>query len=73
MIADLQKHFPKDYVWKATATIEQINAINVVEHRAIVEALRKNDPAEARFAMTAHVEHAAAILLRHLQDKGVGQ
>jgi DNA-binding GntR family transcriptional regulator len=70
MIADLQKHFPKDYVWKATATIEQINAINVTEHRAIAETLRQNDPAGARSAMTAHVEHAAEILLRHLQDRG---
>ena len=73
MIADLQKHFPKDYVWRATASIEQINAVNVDEHRTIAEALRQNAPSKARSAMTTHVQHAAEILLRHLQDRGAAQ
>ena len=73
MIADLQKHFPKDYVWKATASMEQINAINVDEHHMIAEALRQNDPVRARSAMTAHVQHAGEILLRHLNERGAAQ
>jgi DNA-binding GntR family transcriptional regulator len=73
MIADLQKQFPKDYVWKATASMEQINAINVVEHHMIAEALRQNDPVRARSAMKAHVQHAGEILLRHLNERGAAQ
>ncbi len=73
MINDLQKHFPKDYVWKATESTEQFIAINVDEHRLIAEALRQNDPVRSRSAMTQHVQHAGEILLRHLNTRGAAQ
>jgi DNA-binding GntR family transcriptional regulator len=70
LLADLQRHFPKDYVWKAAASLEQTVAINVEDHRKIIEALRLRDAVMARSAMTLHVQHAAEILLKHLQDRG---
>jgi DNA-binding GntR family transcriptional regulator len=73
MISDLQKHFPKDYVWKAIKSSEQIEAINVTEHRAIQQALKRNDADAARAAMTAHVRHAGEILLGHLQQRGAAR
>jgi DNA-binding GntR family transcriptional regulator len=70
MISDLQRRFPKDYVWKTIESAELIEAINVTEHRRIIEALVRKDADAARAAMTAHVNHAGSVLLRHLRDTG---
>jgi DNA-binding GntR family transcriptional regulator len=70
MINDLQRHFPKDYVWRTTRSASEIKAINVAEHRKILRALKRNDPAAAQSTMTGHVQHAGAILLHHLQRRG---
>ncbi|MHB1930580.1 MAG: GntR family transcriptional regulator [Acidimicrobiales bacterium] len=66
-ITDLQQRFPKDYVWKAITTKRQMLAVNVTEHRRILRAIQQGDREAARFAMTAHVHHAAEILLGHLR------
>jgi DNA-binding GntR family transcriptional regulator len=70
MISDLQRHFPKDYVWKALESSAQIEEINLTEHRAIHQALKRNDADAARSAMTAHVRHSGEILLGHLHQRG---
>jgi DNA-binding GntR family transcriptional regulator len=70
MVSDLQKRFPKDYVWKTIESAELIETINVTEHRRIFEALVRKDAEAARAAMTAHVNHAGSVLLRHLRDTG---
>jgi DNA-binding GntR family transcriptional regulator len=70
MISDLQKRFPKDYVWKTIESAELIETINVTEHRRIIEALVRKDADAARAAMTAHVNHAGSVLLRHLRATG---
>jgi DNA-binding GntR family transcriptional regulator len=70
LIADLQKRFPKDYVWKTIESPELIETINVTEHRRIIEALVRKDAEAARAAMTAHVRHAGSVLLGHLRDTG---
>jgi DNA-binding GntR family transcriptional regulator len=70
MVTDLQKRFPKDYVWKALRSQEQVAAINVTEHRAIQEAISSKDADAARAAMTAHVRHSGENLLAHLHEHG---
>lgn len=70
MISDLQRRFPKDYIWKAFESQEQLREINVKEHRAIQRALTRNDSAAARAAMMTHVSHSAEILLGHLTMRG---
>ncbi len=70
MINDLQRHFPKDYVWRTIRSASQIRAINVAEHRRILRALKRHDAAAAQGAMAGHVQHAGAILLRHLHERG---
>lgn len=44
--------------------------IAVDEHHAIRGALTQRDPLEARRAMSAHVEHAGAVLFDHLDAHG---
>jgi DNA-binding GntR family transcriptional regulator len=70
MIADLQKRFPKDYVWKTIDSADLVETMNVTEHRRILDALSRNDADAARAAMTGHVRHAGSVLLRHLHDRG---
>ena len=70
MINDLQRHFPKDYVWRTIGSVSQIRAINVAEHRRILKALKRHDASAAQSAMSGHVQHAGAILLRHLHERG---
>ncbi len=73
MIADLQKRFPKDYVWKTIDSADLIETINVTEHRRILDALGRKDPDAARAAMAEHVRHAGRVLLGHLHDTGAAR
>ncbi|HUZ56955.1 MAG TPA: GntR family transcriptional regulator [Streptosporangiaceae bacterium] len=70
LVADLQRRFPKDYVWKATGSADQIEAINVIEHRRILHALEQNDAETARTSMTEHVRNAGRLILGHLHERG---
>ncbi|HUY49450.1 MAG TPA: GntR family transcriptional regulator [Streptosporangiaceae bacterium] len=70
LIADLQRRFPKDYVWRTIDSRDQIQAINVTEHRRILEALKANDADAARAAMSVHVRNAGRLILGHLQQRG---
>lgn len=70
LVADLQRRFPKDYVWKTTESADQIETINVIEHRRILHALQQNDAATARASMTEHVRNAGSLILGHLHQRG---
>lgn len=70
MTGDLQRRFPKDYVWKTIESSKQIKAINVTEHRRVLRALQRNDAEAARREMTEHVRHAGSVILRYLHEHG---
>lgn len=70
MVSDLQRHFPKDYVWRTIRSAGEVKAVHVAEHRRILRALRRGDADAARSAMCGHVNHAGAILLSYLQERG---
>ena len=70
LVLDLQRHFPKDYVWKTIHSADQIETINVTEHRQILDALRLNDPESARGSMSEHVRNSGRLVLGHLQERG---
>ena len=70
LVLDLQRRFPKDYVWKTIHSADQIETINVTEHRQILDALRLNDPESARGSMSEHVRNSGRLVLGHLQERG---
>lgn len=70
LVLDLQKRFPKDYVWKTIHSADQIETINVTEHRRILDALRLNDAESARGSMSEHVRNSGRLVLGHLQERG---
>ena len=70
LVTDLQKRFPKDYVWKTIHSGEQIETINVTEHRRILDSLRAGDAGCARASMTEHIRNSGTLVLSYLQQRG---
>ena len=69
-LTELQRFFPKDHVWRAVRSSVEARSIAIDEHLAIRAALAAGDPAAARHAMSAHIEHAGAVLFAHLDAHG---
>jgi DNA-binding GntR family transcriptional regulator len=69
-LLQLQRFFPKDHVWRAVRSSAESYAIAVEEHLAIRAALAGHDAGAARRAMSAHIEHAGAVLFAHLDAHG---
>jgi DNA-binding GntR family transcriptional regulator len=69
-LLELQRFFPKDHVWRAMRSSAEALDIAVDEHLSIRAALAAGDASAARCAMSAHVEHAGAVLFAHLDSHG---
>lgn len=52
------------------ATIDGWHDASLRDHSAIIDALRRNDGAAARTAMTSHIQHAGRLLISHLEQRG---
>jgi DNA-binding GntR family transcriptional regulator len=70
LLGELQRAFPKDYVWRALRSADEARQVNLEEHVAIRDALARADGPAARRAMHAHVTHAGRVLLGHLDARG---
>jgi DNA-binding GntR family transcriptional regulator len=68
LIGDLQDFFPKDYVWRAMSTADEVRALNLGEHEQIRDALVARDPQRARLEMAAHIRHACRIVVHYLDE-----
>jgi DNA-binding GntR family transcriptional regulator len=73
LIEDLQDFFPKDYVWRAMTSADEVRALNLEEHDRIREALARRSAARARKEMRNHILHASSILLDYLDRLGFWQ
>jgi DNA-binding GntR family transcriptional regulator len=70
LINELQWYFPKDYVWRAQRSSEEIRALNIEEHLTIRNALAARVAASAARAMEKHIVHAGTLLLAYLDEPG---
>lgn len=70
LIAELQDFFPKDYVWRAMASTDEVRVLNLEEHSGIREALSHRSGARARKEMRNHILHASRILVDYLDRLG---
>jgi DNA-binding GntR family transcriptional regulator len=66
IIVELQDFFPKDYVWRAMTSADEVQALNIEEHARIRAALSRRSASRARKEMRSHIMHASAILLDYL-------
>jgi DNA-binding GntR family transcriptional regulator len=70
IIDELQGFFPKDYVWRAMHSSEELREVNCQEHRRVREAIHVGDGKSARREMSRHIMHAQTILLPYLDEHG---
>lgn len=66
IIVDLQDFFPKDYVWRAMTSADEVRALNLEEHERIRNAFAQGDATRARKEMRSHILHSSTILLDYL-------
>ena len=67
-IADLHRSFPRDLTWAALSRSSRLLAENVEQHEAILEAIERRDPAEARQRMIDHVRSAGELVTLHFEQ-----
>ena len=65
LIGELQDFFPKDYVWRAMTSPDEVRALNLDEHDRIRDALVRGSEDRARKEMRKHILHASKILLEY--------
>jgi DNA-binding GntR family transcriptional regulator len=67
-IADLHRSFPRDLTWAALSRSSRLLAENVEQHEAILEAIERRNPAEARQRMIDHVRSAGELVTLHFEQ-----
>jgi DNA-binding GntR family transcriptional regulator len=71
IILELDGFFPKDYVWRAIKSSDEMQVLQLDDHVRIRNALAERNAAEARRAMTEHINRARAALLAYLDEHGL--
>jgi DNA-binding GntR family transcriptional regulator len=66
-IAYLHRSFPRHLTWAALSKNSHLLGENIDEHRRILNALERRDPALARAEMTRHVRSAGELVARLLE------
>ena len=68
-IADLHRSFPRDLTWTALSQSSRLLEENVDQHDAILEAIERRDPEEARRRMVQHVRSAGELVSLHFEQR----
>lgn len=71
-IADLHRSFPRDLTWAALSQSSRLLEENVEQHEAILEAIERRDPVEARQRMIEHVRSAGELVTLHFEQAPEG-
>jgi DNA-binding GntR family transcriptional regulator len=66
-IADLHRSFPRDLTWASLSESSRLLEENVEQHEAILDAIERRDPAEARRRMVEHVRSAGELVTLHFE------
>lgn len=67
-IADLHRSFPRNLTWAALSQSSRLLEENVEQHEAILDAIERRDPAEARRSMVEHVRSAGELVTLHFEQ-----
>jgi DNA-binding GntR family transcriptional regulator len=67
-IADLHRSFPRNLTWAALSQSSRLLEENVEQHEAILDAIGRRDPAEARRSMVEHVRSAGELVTLHFEQ-----
>jgi DNA-binding GntR family transcriptional regulator len=67
IVQDLHRSFPRGLTWAALSGSSALLRQNVEEHAAILGAIERRDPTEARARMIAHITHAGELIAHHFE------
>jgi DNA-binding GntR family transcriptional regulator len=67
-IADLHRSFPRNLTWAALSRSSRLLEENVEQHQAVLDAIERRDPAEARRSMVEHVRSAGELVTLHFEQ-----
>ena len=67
-IADLHRSFPRNLTWGPLSQSSRLLEENVKQHEAVLSAIERRDPAEARRSMVEHVRSAGELVTLHFEQ-----
>jgi DNA-binding GntR family transcriptional regulator len=70
VVGEIHRSFPRGLTWAALNGRAALLEENVNEHRAILEAIERRSPREARRRMIAHVRHAGELVSLQFEKHG---
>jgi DNA-binding GntR family transcriptional regulator len=70
VIQELGRIFPKEFVWRAIRSSDEMRMVNIEEHEQIRRALAEGGGERARKRLRDHILHARSILLAYLDERG---
>jgi DNA-binding GntR family transcriptional regulator len=68
-IAHLHRSFPRHLTWAALSKSSHLLGENIDEHRRILDAIERREPADARAEMAAHVRSAGELVAVLLEQR----
>ena len=67
-IADLHRRFPRDLTWIALSQSSRLLEENVDQHEAVLRAIERRDPVDARTCMVEHIRSAGELVTLHFEQ-----
>jgi DNA-binding GntR family transcriptional regulator len=61
--------FPRDLTWIVLGESSRLLEENVAQHAAILAAIERHDPADARRLMVEHVHRAGELVVRRFEQR----
>ncbi|HSC90668.1 MAG TPA: GntR family transcriptional regulator [Gaiellaceae bacterium] len=68
-LTDLHQSFPRDLTWIALGENAGLLEENVAQHEAVLDAIERHDPPEARRLMIQHVLAAGELVTRRFEER----
>jgi DNA-binding GntR family transcriptional regulator len=69
MLADLHQSFPRDLTWIVLGESSHLLEENVAQHGAVLGAIERREPEEARRLMVEHVLSAGELVVRRFEER----
>jgi DNA-binding GntR family transcriptional regulator len=69
MLAELHRSIPRDLTWIVLGENAKLLEENVAQHQAVLDAIERHDPQEARRRMVEHVRRAGELVTRRFEER----
>jgi DNA-binding GntR family transcriptional regulator len=69
MLTELHRSVPRDLTWIVLGENAKLLEENVAQHQAVLDAIERHDPEEARRRMVEHVRRAGELVTRRFEER----